>query len=230
MNTTISTAKFAVLGIFMFSLSCFGQDAWLQAQETGLRAKPNFNLTDEKPFIKKKAPISLNEQGILKINGSDQMDLVVVKETEFDIVVYMFRDGVLYTPSFCACKVSMIWFYGRGGNDRFQNDTSIDCMAYGGDGDDILKGGSGRDIIVGDRGDDQMFGRDGFDQLYGDQGHDELDGGDDGVEDWLHGSSGNDTFHNYEVLVTDPDSGWSFWEKVDLVQDFNSADDVELIH
>ena len=34
MNTTISTAKFAALGIFMFSLSCLGQDTRLQAQET----------------------------------------------------------------------------------------------------------------------------------------------------------------------------------------------------
>jgi hypothetical protein len=230
MNTTISTAKFAALGIFMLSLSCLGQDTRLQAQETRYTAKPDFNQTFRPPVIKKTKPISLNERGILEINGSAQMDLVLVKETDCDIAVYIFRDGVLYTPTFCPCKVSAIWFDGRGGDDRFHNDTSIDCNAYGGDGDDILKGGSGRDILVGDRGDDQLFGRGGFDQLYGDQGHDELDGGDDGVEDWLHGSGGNDTFHNYEILLTDSKSGWRYWDTVDWIQDFNSADDVELIH
>lgn len=45
MNTTISTALFATLGIFMFSHCCLEQDARLQAQETRHTAKPDFNQT-----------------------------------------------------------------------------------------------------------------------------------------------------------------------------------------
>ena len=184
------------------------------------------------PPVLKRLPVSLDECGILAIYGSNQDDLVVVQERECDIVVYMFRAGVLSTDTFCACKVLSILFDGRGGDDRFHNDTSVDCDAYGGDGDDILKGGSGRDILKGDLGNDEIFGRGGFDQLYGGDGSDELDGGDDGVEDTLHGAGGNDTFHNYEVrkrYIDEDGSTWWYMGREDLVQDLNTGD-AEVIH
>ena len=62
------------------------------------------------PPVLKRLPVSLDEYGILAINGSDKDDLVVVLERDCDIVVYMFRAGVLSTDTFCACKVSTIWF------------------------------------------------------------------------------------------------------------------------
>ena len=204
----------------------------VQAQETRLTAKSKLSQSFGPPTIKKN-PVSLNERGTLKINGSDNDDLVVVKERDGDIVVYMFRAGVLSTDTFRATDVSNIWFYALGGDDRFHNDTSVGCNAFGGDGNDILKGGSGRDILEGDKGDDQMFGRGGFDQLFGSQGNDELDGGDDGVEDSLHGAGGNDVFHNYEVrerYIDEKGSTWWYMTTEDWIQDLNPADDVEVVH
>ena len=77
-----------------------------------------------------------------------------------------------------------------------------------------------------------MFGRGGYDQLYGGAGSDELDGGDDGVEDSLHGAGGNDTFHNYEVrkeYIDEKGKTWAYMGREDLVQDLNTGD-VEVIH
>ena len=100
-----------------------------------------------------------------------------------------------------------IVFKGLGGGDYFYNNTGTKCIAYGGDGGDVLMGGSGNDQLFGEAGADLLRGQDGNDllnggngndRLYGGKGTDQLRGG--GGADWLHGSSmepdGDDGCHD----------------------------------
>lgn len=118
---------------------------------------------------------------------------------------------------FAASKVQHIEFFGKGRNDTFDNGSSIESIAYGGngndvllggnatdrffggDGDDTLRGRNGNDVLVGDSGNDLLQGERGFDYLVGGTGDDDLYGGDQddtlfGNEDndLLNGGSGND--------------------------------------
>ena len=121
---------------------------------------------------------------------------------------------------------------------------------YGGDGDDYLRGGDGEDSLVGDggndtleggAGNDHMQGGAGDDVLYGGEGDDVLTGGegDDMLfggpgADWLVGDSpsggvGHDTF----VFYAPPDplsTGQVTSHLLDIIPDFNAADDTLLLH
>src|SRR5262245_46388597 len=90
-------------------------------------------------------------------------------------------------------NVDMIRFSGGSGADRFTNETSIRCSAYGGTGDDTLIGGSNNDSLHGEDGNDRLSGRDGIDYLYGDGGNDRLYG--DGGNDVIFANSGNDSLY-----------------------------------
>jgi Ca2+-binding RTX toxin-like protein len=101
--------------------------------------------------------------------------------------------------TFNTSEVNRIFFYGLDGDDFFQNETSIACEAYGGEGndelyggegDDRLAGGPGNDLLKGGGGNDKLFGISGFNQIYGGDGDDELWGGTN--NDSLYGEGGND--------------------------------------
>jgi len=114
-------------------------------------------------------------------------------------------------------RVREIKFFGRNGNDYFQNNTNVPTVAYGGRGydriyggtaadtlnggseSDFLSGGSGNDRLNGGHGNDAIHGGPGADLLRGDEGNDRLFGysGDDTVfggngKDRLYGGSGDD--------------------------------------
>jgi len=115
-------------------------------------------------------------------------------------------------------------FNGNGGNDRFENRTSLGAVANGGDGDDTLIGGSATDTLSGGRGADVLSGNggadllfadsnlrfdevsrndlrggDGADTIFGAAGQDFIDGG--YGSDHLFGRGGNDTIYAaYGVL------------------------------
>ena len=190
MNTTISTAKFAALGIFMFSLLCLGQDARLQAQETGLKAKPDFSQT-MRPFIQK-VPISLDDENRLNIEGSNHYDTVEVYQLYSWILVYMERNcgTTTYTRLFNVWDVDYVIIRGHGGNDKLSNYSSVTSVIYGGSGNDKLYGGPGNDTLHGGAGDDKLYGGDDRDHLHGGTGDDELYG-EDG-RDALYGGAGDD--------------------------------------
>jgi Ca2+-binding RTX toxin-like protein len=80
-----------------------------------------------------------------------------------------------------------VWFFGNGGNDRFQNLTGLRSQAYGMAGSDTLIGGSA---------DDQLFGGLGQDYLYGMGGHDRIWAGEQSTADdsvnYVYGGAGND--------------------------------------
>lgn len=135
-------------------------------------------------------------------------------------------------PRFGITNIFSIAFSGRGGNDVFENRTSLGSTAHGGEGNDVLRGGMGSDNLAGWLGNDQIFGGSGDDQisggpgddrLFGDVGNDRLDGGDgqDGLlggagADSLTGGPGADRFLqtvNFPVdYVSHDPPWWKFWE------------------
>jgi Ca2+-binding RTX toxin-like protein len=98
-------------------------------------------------------------------------------------------------------EVEKIIFYGREGNDYFDNDTRVPTEAYGhggndklvgGTGKDYLSGGTGDDVVDGSGGNDEVHGNSGNDTLYGGPGNDVLEGGTD--NDRLDGGDNDDTY------------------------------------
>lgn len=145
--------------------------------------------------------------GILKINGDGGENYARAYISGKNVVVKTqstVTNGFSLVPfskdyKKPASAVKEIRFYGRGGNDHFDNDTSITSRAYGGSGNDYLDGGSGRDYLYGESGNDTLKGRGGRDALRGGIGHDKIYGGSgndylygDKGNDWLYGNSGND--------------------------------------
>lgn len=124
--------------------------------------------------------------GKLIIEGTNQPDVVNVAIVDDQVQV----DFNGSTSAFNAASIKSISFRGRGGNDAFTNNTGIVAVAWGGDGDDVLRGGSANDILRGDRGDDHLFGNAGDDRLVGGAGNDDVNG--DSDNDDLRGGLGND--------------------------------------
>ena len=150
------------------------------------------------------------------ITGSNAADTVVVEQDDGspalgdEMVVVTVQDGSLgveislSVPRYEVVvdldglwsyqdNVDMIRFSGGSGADRFTNETSIRCSAYGGTGDDILIGGSNNDSLHGEDGNDRLSGGDGIDYLYGDGGNDRLYG--DAGNDVIFANSGNDSLY-----------------------------------
>lgn len=90
--------------------------------------------------------------------------------------------------SFSISEVEQLVFIGFGGDDSFENSTSIPSRLLGGDGNDTLQGGSAEDIINGGRGDDILQGMESADRIIGSSGDDMIFGGEGG--DRLFGTSG----------------------------------------
>ncbi|HEY4223348.1 MAG TPA: C2 family cysteine protease, partial [Myxococcota bacterium] len=94
---------------------------------------------------------------------------------------------------FPLAQVHKIVFTGSARNDSFTNNTSIPCVANGGDGDDVLTGGSGADTLNGQGGNDTIKGGDGDDVITGGDGDDVLYGNQG--DDEIHGNNGNDRIY-----------------------------------
>jgi hypothetical protein len=135
--------------------------------------------------------------GVLTITGGTDSDYgyvgpaangSIVATVESDTSTNTYSGGdVKYLP---ANSVTRISFFGSGGNNWFQNNTSIPSYASGGAGNDTLLGGSGNDTLLGGPGQDSLVGNGGDDWLLGGYGDDRLDGG--AGNDTLLGSFGND--------------------------------------
>ncbi len=193
---------------------------------------------------------TLLNNGELVINQSNGNDTAVVTQVAGPLGLQFVRvqetiSGVAQpVRQFFAPFVHHITYNGFAGNDRFDNQTSIKCTAFGGAGNDYLAGGHNDDVLVGGDGNDEMHGREGNDWMYGNDGNDlmrggqgndymfggngrddmfgalgndYLDGGRDGVADILAGGDGADTF------VSDPVHILFFTFNRDQPQDFNAA-------
>jgi Ca2+-binding RTX toxin-like protein len=127
---------------------------------------------------------------------------------------------------------------GAAGDDFIVGDEGADTIV-GGEGDDTLYGdaidaaqtlasGPSGDAISGGLGDDDILGGDGNDTLLGEEGDDTIEGGagDDVIsggpgKDTLSGGEGKDSFR-FETGST----GGRRKGKADVIEDFDSADDL----
>ena len=112
-----------------------------------------------------------------------------------------------------AFGTDTIGFVGSGGNDVVTNLSNATLIAYGNDGNDLLRGngnadqlhgGPGNDRLEGGLGNDRLWGDAGNDALYGGEGNDTLSGGDG--DDSLYGDRGDD--------VLDGGGGQTCWTTV----------------
>ena len=146
--------------------------------------------------------VSLNEQKILVITGSnraDAGDFARVDQFKNWITVTLRQTdaagNVIHNESrlFRRNEVNSIIYSGNAGDDRFENHTNLLSSASGGNGKDFLQGGSFIDNLFGGAGRDTIYGGDGRDHLDGGTGSDLIDG--QGGDDDLFGKRGNDTLH-----------------------------------
>jgi Ca2+-binding RTX toxin-like protein len=130
-----------------------------------------------------------NANGILTVRGTDAGDQVTVFWSPSGLVVkdQCNTSGNAWLKSYA--NVNEIRFFGGGGNDTFQNNTSLKSLLLGGDGSDTLKGGSGADLIAGEKGIDHLYGNGGDDELHGEGLNVDSSG------DWLYGGAGKDKLY-----------------------------------
>ncbi len=111
-------------------------------------------------------------------------------------------------------------FHGYNGDDTFHNATALRTVAFGDNGNDIIKGGLANDLLVGGAGNDRLSGGAGVDTLHGQAGNDYLDGG-YGNADVLWGGLGADTFREDPMWVSGV-NGWTMINR-DLPKDFSAV-------
>ena len=147
--------------------------------------------------------ITLSTAGVLKISGDSWRNDVVVDLVNNGTQVKVFSSSVPQsgysltsndvTKYFTKSNVKSIEFYGRGGDDEFVNNFSVETRAWGGSGNDYLEGADENDVLYGDSGNDTLRGYGANDRLYGGEGNDSLYGG-EGV-DGLYGGLGDDSLY-----------------------------------
>ena len=139
----------------------------------------------------------LPETSQVLIGGTPIRESATVQQSGDVLTVNLVDVG---TRTFKASGITSILFVGLGGDDFFQNLTSIPSFAFGGSGEDVLIGGSGNDTLVGNSQNDQLSGNGGDDTLIAGIGDDRISGG--GGNDrilgvagtnFLNGNGGDDT-------------------------------------
>ena len=113
------------------------------------------------------------DAGQVVIGGSDAIDTARVVQVSDTIVVS--HQGE--THNFAVSAVDSILFVGLGGDDFFENTTSIFAHAVGQAGNDTLIGGSGADRLIGNGGNDTITGNSGDDFILAGNGDDTVDAG-----------------------------------------------------
>ncbi len=132
--------------------------------------------------------VSLGNDGVLRVYGTNQSDFVALGRTEDEITVRasFLRNSPWRTTSatdhvqgFPVSDVRRAEIVLFAGNDILviAPEVSIPTFADGGLGNDILVGGSGPDILLGGPGNDYLIGNAGYDILIGGTGRDVLLGG-----------------------------------------------------
>lgn len=182
--------------------------------------------------------------GNLVINSTNGNDAAYVNLNTYGGIPYYVVTENGQTSYFRASRVTTgrVYFYGKDGNDWFQNETGLKTIAYGGNGNDQLHGGSSTDYLYGGNGNDVLAGRNGSDLLSGEAGNDSLIGGkgvdtlyggsgddflagfyhsnSDSARDYLYGGTGRDTFA-YGMYW----SGGKLYSNEDFGMDFNATYD-----
>jgi Ca2+-binding RTX toxin-like protein len=112
---------------------------------------------------------SLNSEGLLKVEGTPNADVIDVHR-EGTHVIARVNDHV---DSFGLADVKRIQIFGYAGNDRLtEHELNVPSTIFGGDGNDWMLGAAGNDVFYGGGGHDAMDGGRGADQFNGGLGFD----------------------------------------------------------
>src|SRR5262245_17674825 len=108
--------------------------------------------------------------GSLYIHGTNANDIVTVTSVPppsrgFGFASYKVTENGVSKTFLAEAVFGKIYFNGYAGNDFFRNDTALDTVAFGQDGNDTLVGGSGNDYLHGGNGVDSLYGQSGNDSL-----------------------------------------------------------------
>ena len=133
----------------------------------------HFQTLEQRHLLAAELTITLSEQGVLTIEGTEGSDAVFVSQHTGEIVVRNHGEMVYSAPLDAVLSLEI---YGHSGSDLLQNDTDLPSLIDGGDGNDRLIGGGGKDHIRGGAGNDRIGGRGGDDRLDGESGDDILTG------------------------------------------------------
>jgi len=143
------------------------------------------------------ARVSHLNHGTLLIDGTQAADHVHIRADGKEAVVEVSTGDSQQTYRYDRTAITDLLFNGYGGDDTFENDTSIPSFVRGNAGNDTLMGGAGPDMLIGGGYDDTLHGGQGDDMINGGSGNDMLDGGDG--TDTLWGGGGNDTIYAGEA-------------------------------
>lgn len=130
------------------------------------------------------AVTSFQNQGQVVVRG-DGLDNQAIVQRIDDSLHVSFDSGETFDFAFNG--VTSVRFVGAGGDDTFTNQTNIDTIASGGNGNDRITTGNGNDRIFGGSGDDVIISFGGTNLLNGFSGNDTITGG-----------TGNDTIFSFD--------------------------------
>ena len=132
--------------------------------------------------------VTANLVGSEVVIGGDAWDnTVVVRQAGANLEVAVANQGSF---SFDFASVSSLRFVGRAGDDVFTNETNINTIASGNDGNDRITTGGGMDRLFGNVGDDILTSSGGANFINGFSGDDIITGGTGA--DQVFGFDGND--------------------------------------
>jgi len=159
----------------------------------------------------REVPAAFVSGGFLMIVGTDAADSVSVNNYNPSVVGVTSNGTTQYFLK-SQMPTNVVVFYGLGGSDYFSNNVgTLQSVAYGGEGNDVLVGDAGVDKLYGEGGDDTLLGYGGNDTLDGGEGADYLDGG--VGNDTLYGGNGYDTLYGRDG--TDYlSAGYDYWGNV----------------
>ena len=172
------------------------------------------------------------EIGQVLIGGTNDADHATVIQ-DGDIITVDQRG--YSSQQFDIADVAFVHFVGLGGDDYFENQSSVPSRAYGQDGNDTFIGGSGDDRLLGHGGNDTLEGNGGNDFLLAGSGDDTASGGagDDRIlgtagANRLDGQDGNDTIFggrdNDEIFGGDGDNRLVGWLGDDRISGGSGSD------
>ncbi len=124
------------------------------------------------------------------------------------------------TTQYPLAQVASVRANMGGGNDWFDNRTSLPSLVFGGSGHDRLIGGSGADVMYGESGNDRMYGKGGSDVLDAGIGVNGLYGGDG--SDVLIGGTGAFTSDRF-LLDSTADTVMNYFPAMDAKIEFKNS-------
>ncbi len=148
--------------------------------------------------------VALTADGAVNVSGDAANNEILISQDDQNINVSV--DGEVY--SFSNDLVTSLNIQGAEGDDFIQNNSNLDAVIDGGDGNDTIQGGNGNDVLTGGWGNDVITDIGGMqNSLDGGAGNDTLWALSSTGADTLQGGAGNDTLYSIVGDTNTSDGG-----------------------